>query len=164
MGAGDFPAGAGGAGYDPPYVPPAPVPPFLPRASFFDPSINQFLGQDEDGTNIDMHPVDQIMALRLTTLQGQSKSLTTLGTRLGIICARLQTAKLPQTAYNEVKSVVQDLIDNGDVILVSVTLDPASSPGKNIFDIAYVNLRDPKTNPRFPLTNTRSVSVVGVNP
>jgi hypothetical protein len=161
MGAGDFQAGAGPAGFDPVYVPATPSPPFLPRAPFFDPSINQFLTLDENGNPIDMHPIDQIVTLRLTTRKGQSKSATSLGTRLAIVCARLPAPKVLQTAYNEVRSVMQDLITNGDVLLLSVTVKQLR--GQNVFAVAYVNLRDPATNPRFPTSNKRSISVVGVN-
>lgn len=168
MGAGDAPAGAGLAGFDVPYIPPVPQKPFLPRAAFFDPSINQFLTYDENGNPIDMHPIDQIVVLRLATRQGQSKSLTTLGTRLAVVCARLPAAKVPQAAYSEVSSVLNDLIVNGDILLASVTVDQRLR-GQNIFKVSYVNLRSPLTNPRYPLSNTSSVTVnpavtAGINP
>lgn len=161
MGAGDFPAGTGLAGFDVPYIPGTSTP-FLPRAVFFDPTTSQFYLQDEDGNYIDMHPIDQIVVLRLCTRQGQSKSLPSLGTRLALICARQPAQKVPQLATNEVKRVLKDLIDNGDILLVRVTTDNHLR-GQNIFKVSYVNLRDPATNIRFPLTNQQHVSIVGVN-
>jgi hypothetical protein len=55
--------------------------------------------------------------------------------------------------------VYQDLIENNDIILVSVVAD-TSVRGRNQFAIAFVNLRDPKTNPKFPLQNQQTVNAL----
>jgi hypothetical protein len=156
MGAGDFPAGTGGAGIDPNYVP-AVVAPFLPRAVKFDPFLKQYVLTDVNGNLIDVHPIDQIVATRLTTEAGASASAPTLGTLLRAIVARQPAAKITQLAYNEVARVLADLITNNDILLVSVVAD-THTRGRNLFAVTYVNLRDPATSPRFPLNNQQTVS------
>jgi hypothetical protein len=169
MPAGDYPAGQGPAGFDPVWVPTPPTPAFLPRAEFYDPFQKRFFLTQEDRlglpaatppTYIDMHPIDQIVALRGTTQKGQSKSATDLGTRIAAVCARQPSARVPQLAYQEVANVFADLIANGDILLLSVTAD-TSVRGRNLFTINYVNLRDPSTNPKFPLANAQTVDVLG---
>jgi len=159
MPAGDAPAGAPSetAGFNAVFVGAAPGVPFLPRAEAFDPSTKRFYLQDANGNYIDVHPVDQIMALRCTTLVGQSKSATDLGTRLAIVCARQPSSRVPQLAYSEVSRVVADLIANGDILLISVVSNTAVR-GRNLFAITYVNLRSESTNPQFPLQNATTIN------
>lgn len=168
MGCGDFPCGVGPCGFDPVYVPAPLAPPFLPRAEYFDPFQKRFFSTQEalDGdysaettTYIDMHPITQIVVLRGTTKAGQSQSASDLGTRLAAICDRQPPARIPQLAYQEVSRVYQDLIENNDIILVSVVAD-TSVRGRNQFAIAFVNLRDPKTNAKFPLQNQQTVNAL----
>lgn len=153
MGLGSFGLGTTPFGADRVYIPPALPAVLTPRALYYDPSTKQFLLYDALGNAIDVHPVDQIVALRLTTTQGQSASDTTLGTRLALLTQGLSTARATQVATQEVTSVVQDLLDNGDILLVSVVAD-MSVYGRASFAVTYVNLRLPQTSRRYPTVAT----------
>jgi phage gp46-like protein len=151
MGAGSFPAGLGGAGLDPVYLPTPAAQPLPPRALFYDPRLRQFSLTDALGNQFDVHPVDQIVALRLTSYQGQSTSQTTLGTRLRTISQGLSPDRAQQLAQTEVQRVLQDLIDAGDIRLISVVAD-VSVYSRTQFAVTYVNLRDPANPLRYPNT------------
>ncbi len=146
MGAGTFPAGSP-AGFDPVYKPASAAPPISPRALKYDPSIRQFVLYDERGNLIDVDPVDQIVALRLTTFVGQSGSQPDLGTKLLQITANISPERIPQAAQNEVARVLADIVAAGDVRLVSVDTQVGPN-GRYIFLVSYVNLRTaPERNP-----------------
>jgi hypothetical protein len=151
MGAGQFAAGAGGAGWDPVYIPAPPNPVLPPRAVKYDPSIKQFVLVDSSGNAIDVHPVDQIVALRLTTEQGQSASSPKLGTRIRALINGAAPAKHQQIARSEVLRVLKDLLDAGDIKLIDVVATTNATNGAVAFVISYTNLRDPLTDPRYPL-------------
>jgi len=139
MGAGTFPA-FGPAGFDPVYNPASAAPPISARALKYDPSIRQFVLLDERGNAIDVDPVDQIVAIRLTTFVGQSGSQPTLGTRLLQITASTAPDRIPQAARSEVARVLSDLVASGDVRLVSVNTFNGEN-GRYIFTVSYANLR-----------------------
>jgi hypothetical protein len=153
MGIGQFGAGLGGAGQDPVYLPSPPAPVLPPRAVKFDPSVKQFLLFDENGNAIDVHPVDQIVALRLTTEQGQSASSPGLGQRYRVLFNAAQPVRHQDIALKETKRVLQDLIDAGDIKLLSVVLTTDPVNNAKVVIPSYVNLRSPKTDPRYPLAN-----------
>lgn len=156
MGAGDFPAGAGLAGADPVYLPVPPAPPLTPRAVLYDPSVKQYLLRDARGNAIDVHPIDQIVATRLTTQQGQSASAPTLGTQIRAKFALAGPARHQQIAYQEVASALSDLLSNGDVKLWSVSLQIDPSNLRELITAIYTNLRDPNTNPNDPSGNAQT--------
>lgn len=151
MGLGSFGLGTSPLGADPVYRPVKPTPPLLPRAVKYDPVIRQFVLLDQYGNATDVHPVDQIVALRLTSYEGQSMSETDLGTRLRTISSGLAPKRAQQLATAEVKRVLQDLLDAGDVKLVSVIAD-VSVYSRAMFAVTYVNLRDPRNATRYPTT------------
>jgi hypothetical protein len=159
MGAGQFGAGAGGAGMDPVYLAVPPAPFTGPRAVKYDPSIKQYVLTDANGNKIDVHPVDQIVVTRLTVEQGSSASSPTLGQRIRKLWNRSQPARYQQIAQAECTRVLQDLINAGDVKLlsVSVTFDPVN--GARVVVPTYVNMRSPLTNPRFPDQNAQSLAI-----
>lgn len=140
--AGMYPAGFGPAGLVPPYVGPAVLAPVLPRSVYYNPSTKQLQLVDAFGNAIDMHPVDQIVVIRLTTEQGASASVPALGQRIRARCAVAAPSKYQQIAQQEVTSELQDLIDAGDVRLVSVVQTKNSANGALAFVIAYRNLRN----------------------
>ena len=159
MGAGQFGAGAGGAGQDPVYlaVPPSAVLP--PRAIKYDPTIKQYVLRDANGNAIDVHPIDQIVVSRWTTEQGQSASSPLLGQRLRKLFAVTAPARKPQVANAEMQRVVQDLINAGDIRYLGTVLrvDPVNN--STVVVPSYVNLRDPLTDPRYPTQNALSVPI-----
>lgn len=159
MGAGQFGAGQGGAGMDPVYVAISPSPVLPPRAVKYDPSIKQYVLTDSNGNKIDVHPIDQIVATRLTVEQGSSASSPTLGQRIRKLWNRSQPDRYQQIALSECTRVLADLINAGDVKLLSVavTLDPVN--GARVVIPTYVNLRSPATNPRFPDQNATNLTI-----
>lgn len=161
MGAGDYGAGAGIAGADPVYIAPAVAPVLRPRAALYDPTIKQFVLTDANGNAIDVHPVDQMVAIRLTTEQGASGSSPTLGQRIRARFALAAPTRHLQIAFSEVSNTLSDLVAAGDVILVSVELS-RNVNGAQVVIPTYVNLRHPDTNPQFPLQNATSATQVSV--
>lgn len=159
MGLGSFPLGTSPLGLDPVYKPAPAAPPIGPRAVKYDPSIRQFVLVDALGNAVDVHPVDQIVALRLTTYQGQSPSEADLGTKLRQISASgLSAARAQDAANAEIARVLQDLTDAGDILLRS-TVSDFSVPGRAMFAVTYVNLRDPNNNKRYPTALAVNVGV-----
>lgn len=155
MGAGSFGAGLGGAGFDPVYLPIPQQPVLTPRAVLYDPSVKQYLLTDSNGNKVDVHPIDQIVATRLTMQQGQSASRPDLGTRIRARFAQAAPVRHPQIAYQEVSAELADLISAGDVKLWSVQL-LVTPAGAEIVVPTYTNMRDPNTNPNNPSANANS--------
>lgn len=150
MGMGDYPMGLGLAGADPVYKPVPPALVLVPRAVKYDPSIKQYVLFDVNGNAIDVHPVDQIVAIRLTTEQGQSASSPLLGTRIRSLCRAAAQARHQQIAQSEVNRVLKDLIDAGDAKIISVVAQRNPINMAEIFIVTYVNLRAQLVNPRYP--------------
>jgi hypothetical protein len=149
MGAGSFPAGYGPAGFDPAFVPDVRPAPFMPRALVYQPTTQRFELFDKNGNQVDIHPVDQIVAVRCFIERGSSPSNPTLGDRLRALTARKDPRQVPQIALQEVRRLLGDLVTAGDIKVTSVYVDQ-SIPGRKQFAITYVNLRDPTVNKLFP--------------
>jgi hypothetical protein len=139
MGTGLFAAGLGRAGTDPVYVPAIATPPTLPAAVKWDPNARQWV-QNADGTMAAVHPVDQIVALRLTLEEGSVPSARSVGNNVRRRIARVAPARVPSIIADEVRLVLSDLIANGDVRVVSITVDQ-TMPGRVTFAVTYLNLR-----------------------
>lgn len=154
--AGMYPAGFGPAGLVPPYVGPAVLAPVLPRSVYYDPSTKQLELVDASGNPIDMHPVDQIVVIRLTTERNSSASVNSLGQRIRARCAAAAPSKYQQIGEQEVTSELQDLIAAGDVQLVSVVQTRNAVNGALAFVTSYKNLRnaDPTASSPPVTTNT----------
>lgn len=151
-----YPAGVSPAGRDPTvFLAPPPIV-VTPRAVKFNPTTKQFV-MNADGQLADVHPVDAAVARILCIEQGSVPSQPSLGTRLRALTNRVDPRQVPNIALNEVKRALQPYIDRGDVLLVSVTAD-VSTPGRTIFVVQYVNMRDPATNPTNPLPNATRVT------
>lgn len=141
MGAGSFPAGEGFAGFDPGYTPPAaPLALRTPVAIEYDPATRTYVVQASDGTLVEIHPIDQQVAILLTIEDGSVPSTTGTGARFRKLVARADPANIPGIALNEAKRVLADLITSGDIELVSVTTD-TSVPGRVYIYVEYKNLR-----------------------
>ena len=144
MGAGSLPAGMGGAGFGPPYLPAAVMPVKLPRAVYYDPGSLQYVLTDANGNFLDMDPIDQIVATRWTVQQGQSGSVPGLGTQLKARFALTAPSKYPQIALDELTKAVADLVQAGDVRVVRVTYQLVG--GLNLVQGYYSNLRRQTSN------------------
>jgi hypothetical protein len=143
--------GSGSMGSDPVYLPAAVAGPLTPRAVFYDPNLKQFVLLDASGNAIDVHPVDQIVAMRLTGYQGQSPSAPDVGTRFRRITQGMPPAKAQQLATSEANRVLADLIAAGDITIQSVATD-LSVYSRVMIAVTYVNLRDPRNSLRYPNT------------
>lgn len=161
MGAGDFSSGAGGAGLDPVYLP-APVSAVLPpRAVKYDPFVKQYLLTDANGNAIDVHPIAQIVAMRLTTERGVSASSPDLGTRIRRRFDAAAPTRHKQIAYDEVRATLADLIAAGDILFVGVTVT-TDAFSRTIVTASYVNLRDPDVDQRYPLQSAVTAPSVSI--
>jgi len=157
MGAGQFGAGFGSAGVDPVYVPVSPSVVVPPRAVKYDPSVKGFLLTDASGNAIDIHPVDQMVAVRWTWEQGVSASSPSVGQKIRARMAQVGPSKWLAIAVDEFNQAVADLVAAGDVKVLGVTQAVNPSNNSIVFIPSYVNLRDPKTDPRYPLANAQSL-------
>jgi hypothetical protein len=160
MGAGEFPAGAGLAGSDP--VNPASASIFgraPARALTFDLLTRRFLF-NSDGSATDTHPVDQKVVLALGVELGALLAAPTIGNRLRARLSRVAPQKIAAIALDEVRVTLKRLLDANDIALLSVDVDGETVRGRVTIAIAYVNLRDPATNPQNPVLNTKTVKLV----
>lgn len=159
MGLGSFGLGTGVLGADPVYVSAAVAGPVFPRALLYDPRLRQFVLLDPiTGNAIDVHPVDQIVAIRCTTYEGQVGSDPTLGHRLRTITSGMTQQKAQQAAEAEFNRILADLVQAGDISIQSVVAD-VSVYSRGQFAITYVNLRDPRNALRYPATETTTVNI-----
>jgi hypothetical protein len=144
--AGMFPAGFGPAGVTPVYVsiPAAPLTP--PRAIFYDPSIKQYSLTDNLGNLFDVDPVDQIVATRATTEQGQSASNPSLGQRIRARWRYAQPAQKLAIAQQEIATEFADLVKAGDMIILSVVLK-TNANNANVVVFSYKNLANRVVSP-----------------
>ncbi len=156
MGAGSFPAGLGGAGYDVVYQPAAVAPAQSPRSLFYDPKIKQFVLVDANGSPMDVHPIDQIVAMRLTMYVGQSPSAVAVGTKFRAISSGFTPDRAQQMAKQEVDRVLRDLVQAGDVRVSAVSAD-VTVRGRVQIAVTYVNMRDPRNSQRYPTTMVANV-------
>lgn len=157
MGMGDFPMGEGPAGADPVYLPAPSTPVLAPRAVFYNVALRQLQLTDDNGNAIDMDPIDQIVWSRTTPQQGSSASSPTLGTK---ILARFKLAppsKHAQIAFQEMATVLADLIAAGDIQLngVGFTTDPSTDA--QIVIPNYTNLRNPNASSLYPTAASSSL-------
>jgi hypothetical protein len=152
MGAGNYAAGLGPAGFDPPLVPGFVLPPPPLAAIYYDPSIRQYVLTDANGNPLSMDPIDQIVVTRWCTQQGQSTSDPGLGTKLKARFAAADPSKYQSIANDEFTSRVSDLVSSGDVLVARVVYSRLIS-GANIVQGYYVNLRSQRTNPRNALAS-----------
>lgn len=157
MGAGQYGCGVGPCGADPVYVPQSPSPVVPPRAVKYDPSVKGFVLTDANGNAIDVHPVDQMVAVRWTWEEGVSASSPTVGQRIRARMAVSAPNKWLSIAVDEFNLAVADLVTAGDVKVLGVVQTVNPTNGAVVFVPSYVNLRDPNTDPRYPLANAQSL-------
>ncbi len=143
MPAGSSPAGAGPAGFDPTVTSP-PSDPATTRALRFDLATRRFV---EDGTGgfVDVHPVDQKVALLLGTEQGSLPSTPTLGQRYRKRVNGIDPKKIPAVVLDETRVTLAPLIAAGDIVLLDVQTD-ASIRGRVVIAVTYRNLRSGTVN------------------
>lgn len=158
MGAYLYPAGRAGAGIIPGFVGPPPPVIVTPRALKYDVQAKAFV-MNADGQMADVHPVDAAVAMALTIEYGSVPSLPTFGTQLRQRVQRADPRQIPNIALTETKRCLQALIDRGDIQLISVQTD-TSTRGRVLAAVAYVNLRDPNTNPTNPVPNQTRISFI----
>lgn len=129
MGAGDFGAGAGGAGSDPVYKP-APLPAVNAQGvPWYEPKLRQVLLTDASGNPQRVHPIDAIVVARTTSTKGGSASSPDLGQQIKDLFRLSPPSKWPTIAYQQMYAVLEDLIIAGDITLHGVTLTgSATSP------------------------------------
>ena len=132
---------------------PTALPP-IPAAIFYSATSRSFT-QNADGTFLAVHPVDQIVQLRLSIPQGKVPALGPVGARYLARFQGLTAAQLPSVALDETRVALQDLIDAGDVVVQQVTVD-TSVPGATVVAVQYVNLRAPAP------TSTQSTPTVTI--
>lgn len=156
MGLGSFPLGSGGLGLDPVYKPAAVAPPAMPRAMLYDPRLKQFVLLDVNGIPTDVHPVDQIVAMRLTRYVNDSPSDKNSGTRLRLLAPLMTDANAQKIATTEISRVLGDLITAGDIRFLGVVAD-LSVYGRAAFAPSYINLRL-QPNLRYPQTTVVTIN------
>lgn len=140
MGAGDFPAGVGPAGFDPvAFVSPA-LQFTPPLAALFDLGTRTFpFMTDGSGRLQSVHPVDQQVNLALGLIEGTVTSVKDLGASF----ARLQRASLADLQKEGAlmaNRALARLISNNDIEVREVTAT-RPIPGRVYIAVNYVNLR-----------------------
>lgn len=146
MGAGSYRAGIGPAGASP-ITSNLSLPNQGQRAALFDPLSKTFpLG--DDGKHVDIHPVDQAMAMALCIPAGALKSAPKTGHTLREI-PRAEGDTVHREAEDRVRRATAGIVARGDVALlkISVASDPLPN-GRLLVDVSYRNLRLSRTDPQ----------------
>jgi hypothetical protein len=142
MPAGSYGAGSGGAGFDPLFVSDstlgAPT-----RALRYDLATRRFV-EDGAGGFVDIHPVDQKVALLLGTEQGSLPSVATMGQRYRARVNGIDPRLIPAVVLDETRVTLAALLTAQDIELLDVKTDAASFRGRVVIAVTYRNLRDPR--------------------
>lgn len=110
-----------------------------PQAAMYDLKTKAFPLDEDDGTIVSVHPIDQIVALRVSMPLGTIKSLPTLGHEFAKL-SRLAPDKVQPAAERLVTAMYADLVKRGDITILGVrTATPVR--GNNQVGIDYVNNR-----------------------
>lgn len=140
MGAGEFPAGEGPAGLDPPA--PALADSTTKRVPYFDPFTKSFpLELNGSGEFQAVHPVDQAVALAL----GIQLNGVAAQPGRGLDIQRLRRASratVALTVADVVRIALADLVAAGDITLNGTPL-MADANGRPWYFVDYTNLRLP---------------------
>lgn len=138
MGAGDFPAGDGPAGHDPVAAPSASPASSPPMALLYDPQTRDFrLGSD--GRFVEIHPVDQEVALAIMLQFGTVGSSTTSGSKL-LRIKRAPGLLLESTVGDIVRQALSRPLARGDITISNIDV---SRPNRSqtLLVLTYVNNR-----------------------
>ena len=154
MGAGNFPAGRGRAGFDPPQV--IPSKPVAQYADAMQYSVGQrgFVYQNpatgdpvtvlplSSGTNAvqGMDPVDQKVALLIGIEYGAIGSAPTQFSKMRQLLSRVPADKKPTIARQELNRLFAQLLSAGDIVITDVTVDTVGQGTDQVF-FSYDNLR-----------------------
>jgi hypothetical protein len=151
MGAAEYPMGVGPCGLDP--VAPLSAPATrlkTPAAILFDPKKKRFL-MNEDGSFIEAHPVDQLVAICLGLDSRSYKSAPERGHTVW----EMRTLAGPTSeaeAADRIRQALRVPLVRGDITLDSVTINPIlddpALKGRTEILVEYTNLRTPKPERR----------------
>lgn len=159
MGAGDYGAGLGGAGFDPVLPASSPITDAAPPlAVYFDLATKTYLS-NADGTLKGMHPVDQRVVLALGIEAGSLTGVPSQGHRFRSRLSRVPPATIPRIALDETRLALKNLLLAKDILLLAVETD-TTVRGRVLIAVTYVNMRDPATNIRNPNLSARKLNVV----
>jgi hypothetical protein len=149
MAAGMYPAGAGPAGH-PPVAPMSDRTPVRRvAAALFDP-VTHDNPTDELGRVIEVHPVDQAVAIALSSERGRLTSTPDIGNRLRGL-PRADDPTFANAARDDVARTLATLIGRGDVTLLGVDVSPAARETKSReIIVRYQNNRLPLGAPQPP--------------
>jgi hypothetical protein len=138
---GDYALGTAPVGWDLPGPPPPPRNVTPPPALFFDPAIRdvQVL---PNGQYRGQHPVDHTVTIRLFMVLGKIPVAPDTGSTVRSLPIDTDQ-RMTADADARVRTVLADLIANGDVQLVSVVAS-AGTTGFARVRVTWINLRLPK--------------------
>lgn len=158
MGFGDYPCGDFPAGDDP--TPARAAQRQVPdtAAVYFDPSTKDF-PLDADGFYVAIDPVDQRVALALTTVEGSMSGSTDVGSRLRRI-KYLDPLHIKALVTDAVKVALADEINAKNIALVSVEVDLPNASAL-LVRVTYQNLRLVKSVDDAPTTVPLQVKLYG---
>lgn len=137
MGAGEFDAGGGEAGFDAVVTVPPTAIPRAPAAIAFDLATGRHLFAD--GAPVAQHPVDQAVLHALGLEAASLHASPAVGQRFRAIRG-ITTARGPAAARAETEAALASLLAAGDIELQSVAIAPGRG-GVPEIQIAYKNLR-----------------------
>ena len=140
MGAGDFLAGMGTAGFDPPVVPSPARNVRPPHALLFDGATRDVPLTDQ-GSYAEVHPVDQRVALALFVTLASIPSAPEIGNTLASV--RIQdAASMQRDAEGRVRQALQDELNANNIELVAVAASVTPRWRVSVV-VKYRNLRLP---------------------
>lgn len=137
-GVGSFPAGATLAGTDGPGVTTIRALTRPARAILWDPSTRTF-PTDSNGAFLDIHPVDQAVALALTQALTSVRSASTVGTDWSSL-SRKTGGALQKAAEDVARASLDPWVRSGDITILGITA-VAVVRGNNQVEVDYMNNR-----------------------
>ncbi len=140
---GFYPLGFGPLGAVPPSTPAVPVRATYPRSLWFDGATRDYtIGAD--GRYLDLHPVDQRVALALLVALGSITLAPALGSTITSVAPGAPTTLAAATAA--VRRALRDLLAEPAIVLRSVVVE-TSAHGRLEAAVTYVNLARAATDP-----------------
>jgi hypothetical protein len=139
MGAGDYPAGIGPAGFDPVQSPSQRLVLYAPPSLYFDLSTRSF-PYDARGALVGVHPVDQEVELALGITAGSLGSAPAQGHTLRFITSP-SAPDAERQVEDRVNRALARLLERGDITVRSARFVRPAPPGRLLVAVEYVNLR-----------------------
>lgn len=149
-GAGTYPAGFGPPGFAPVVAADPPDPATYPRSILLDGATRDFT-LDAKGRYVDLHPVDQKVALALLVAKGKLAADSSQGQALASVTFGTDVVNKTTTTVRE---AVADIVAANEISIIAIEVDAKADVGAIFVAFSYLNLITQKTGDQTIRTGT----------